>query len=454
MSAVLRIPQPIYERTAAHLLTSPGEHFAFFHARVDRAGSELVFTALEATLVPDECVRLGEHGYDLDEDYLLSVINVAVRDGRALVEAHNHGGPLPRFSSLDLDQMAEFVPYVIDSLDGRPYGATVWGDRTISGCCYERAELPQDLRSVCVIGESLRQLVSRDDDLRGAHERFDRQIPWFTPAGQRQLARLRVAVAGAGGTGSPLALELGYLGVRDFVLIDPDRSDETSMNRLMSADAADIDTPKAILARRRVLNVAPDARVIAIETDLRSSTALDALKTADVIFGCVDNDGARLVLNELAVAHGIPYFDIGVGIDARDGKVSEAGGQLAVVLPGGPCLLCMGLLDAGEAAYILSSPEQQRIARARGYVTGLDTPAPAVVSLNTTLASLAVSELAVYLSGLRPVNPLTVLDLLGIGRTPGQWVVAERVDSTERCVHCAQADTGDEADVARYGRPR
>jgi molybdopterin/thiamine biosynthesis adenylyltransferase len=454
MTAVLRIPQPIYERATAHLLTGSGEHFAFFHARVDRAGAELVFTAREATLVPDEHVRLGEHGYDIDEDYLLTVINAAVRDGRALVEAHNHGGSMPRFSSIDLDQMAEFVPYVIDSLNGRPYGATVWGDQTITGYCYERAEQPQELRSVCVIGKSLRQLVSRDDDLSGPRERFDRQLPWFTPAGQRQLARLRVVVAGVGGTGSPLALELGYLGVRDFVLIDPDRSDESSMNRLMSADAADIDTPKAILTRRRVLQVAPDARVKAVENDLRSSAALDLLKAADVIFGCVDNDGARLVLNELAVAHGIPYFDVGVGIDAREGKVSEAGGRLAVVLPGGPCLMCMELIDPEEAAYILSSPEQQRIAQERGYVTGLDTPAPAVVSLNTTLASLAVSELAVYLSGLRVVNPLTVLDLLGVGRTAGQWVVPERVDRTEGCVHCAQAHAGDRADVARYGRPR
>jgi hypothetical protein len=64
----------------------------------------------------------------------------------------------------------------------------------------------------------------------------------------------------------------------------------------------------------------------------------------------VDNDGARLVLNELAVSYGIPYFDLGVGIEAPEGRITEAGGQLAVVLPGGPCLLCMEMLDK-EAAY-------------------------------------------------------------------------------------------------------
>ncbi len=450
---VLRIPETIYERTAAHLLTLPGEHFAFLHARVDRAGRQLVFTAQEVTLVPDDKVVLADQGYEVDEDYLLEIVNAAVRDERALVEAHNHGGVLPRFSKIDLAQMEEFVPYVIDSLDGRPYAAIVWGDETISGRCWERPDEPSDLRSICAVGGRLRQLVSRDDDLRRIAARFDRQVPWFTPAGQRQLAGLRVAIVGTGGTGSPLALELAYLGVRGFVLVDGDRSDETSMNRLMSADAADVDTPKVILARRRVLGIAPDAQVRAIEGDLRGTAALDALKAIDVIFGCVDNDGARLVLNELAVSYGVPYFDLGVGIEAPDGRVTDAGGRLAVVLPGGPCLLCMDLLDMKEASYYLSTPEQQRVQRERGYVHGLDVTAPAVVSLNATLASLTVSELAIYVSGLRTVNPLTVLDVLGTGRLPGQWVVPERVSRREGCVHCEQHQTGDRSDIGRYVLP-
>ena len=74
-----------------------------------------------------------------------------------------------------------------------------------------------------------------------------------------------------------------------------------------------------------------------------------------MIFGCVDNDGARLVLNELALAYRIPYFDLGVGINATDGVVSEAGGQVTAVVPSGPCLNCMDLIDREEASYILAS---------------------------------------------------------------------------------------------------
>ena len=83
------------------------------------------------------------------------------------------------------------------------------------------------------------------------------------------------------------------------------------------------------------------------------------LKGVDVVFGCVDNDGARLILNELAIAYNIPYFDVAVGIDAPDGEVVDVGGRVAVVLPGGPCLDCMGQIEADEAAYFLASPEEQ-----------------------------------------------------------------------------------------------
>ena len=155
------------------------------------------------------------------------------------------------------------------------------------------------------------------------------------------------------------------MGVRNFLVIDFDLADSTNMNRLVTATAADIGTPKVILARRLVKNVAPASHVDALQENLRCRQALDKLKGVDVIFGCVDNDGARLILNELALAYRIPYFDIGVGINASDGTVSEAGSQVDAVIPGGPCLNCMGLIDRDEASYFLAPPEEQEFRRDR-----------------------------------------------------------------------------------------
>jgi molybdopterin/thiamine biosynthesis adenylyltransferase len=210
-----------------------------------------------------------------------------------------------------------------------------------------------------------------------------------------------------------------------------------------------------VWARRLIKSIAPQAQVSLVHAQVQSAVALDRLKGTDVLFGCVDNDGARLILNELALAYGIPYWDLAVGIDAGHGRVSSAGGRVAAVLPGGPCLQCMGEIDPPEATFFLGSPEEQRIQLERGYVRGLNVRAPAVVSLNAAIAAIAVNEFAVYVSGLRPVQPYSELDLLGVGRaTKGQWLTPRQVDRRSGCVQCTLAGIGDAASVNRYATGR
>jgi molybdopterin/thiamine biosynthesis adenylyltransferase len=446
--ATIRIPSEVWSKTYAHLYTMPGEHFAFFLATWTLSKGHPVFVVKDMVLIDDAEVEISRTGWSLSIDAITRVINAAVHSGCALIEIHNHGGDLPRFSGTDRAGFREFVPYVLDSLRGRPYGATVWGDSTI----YAEYFMPDGgsgvVESIVIYGDRLDQWVSRDDDLADPAPRFDRQTPWFTAVGQRKLARLKLAVVGLGGTGSPLLQNLVYLGARDFLIIDPDASDETSMNRLVTATAADIHTPKVILGRRLVKSVAPEARMEVIQGQLRSARALDALTGVDLIFGCVDNDGARVILNEIALAYHIPFFDLAVGIDARDGHVDGAGGRLAVVVPGGPCLYCMNQIDVEEARYWLSNEEQREFMRRRGYVAGMDVKAPSVAALNAALAAAAINEFAIYVSGVRPIQPLSELDLLGTGRSvKGQWLAPVRVLQKPGCPVCEHAGMGEKAEI-------
>lgn len=449
--ATIRIPERVWAAVCGHLFSTRGEHFAFLLARWTFSNGEPVFLVRDAILVPDDQVAITKDGWEPTTEGLLTVVNTAVRSGEALIEAHNHGGTRPRFSLTDRRGLPEFAAYVLDSLPDRPYGATVWGDAAVYGEFFGQDGATGSVRSITVAGDRLQQLASRDDDEAPLAEAYDRQLSWFTAWGQRQLGRLRVAVAGAGGTGSQLVQNLAYLGVRDFLVIDDDEADASNMNRLVTAAAADVGTPKGILARRLIKSVAPDAIVRVIQDKIQSAGALDALKGADLLFGCFDNDGARLILNELALAYGIPYFDLGVGIDVEEGTIAVAGGRVAAVLPGGPCLSCMGEIDRAEAAFVLSTPAQQAFQLERGYVSGMAVKAPAVVSLNATVAGVAATEFAVYVSGLRPVNVFTALDLLGSARAAqGQWLTPDRVRADPGCVQCAVAGTGDAAGVERY----
>ncbi len=451
--AMIRMPERVWTAVHQHLFSSAGEHFAFLQASWTSSLGEPVFIVRDAILVPDDHVHRSRSGWELTTEGIIDVINTAVRSNDVLVEVHNHGGIRPRFSRTDRDGLQSFPSYVMSSLPGRPYGATVWGDSTIYGEFFLPDGRSGAINSIVVVGERFQQLVSRDDDTRHVASAFDRQLPWFTTEGQRALGRIRVGIVGNGGTGSQLLQNLVYLGVRDFVLIDDDDADTTSMNRLVTATAADIGTPKSMLGRRFVKSIAPEASVMVIGEKVQSINAVDVLKGVDILFGCFDNDGARLVLNEIALAYSIPYFDLGVGIEIENETVTVAGGRVIAVLPNGPCLHCMKQIDVEEARFFLSNVKEQEHQVARGYVHGMEVKAPSVVSLNATIAAVATNEFAVYVSGIRPVNVHTDLDILGVGRPlKTQWITPIRATIDPTCVQCPLAGIGDDAHIERFSR--
>lgn len=55
-----------------------------------------------------------------------------------------------------------------------------------------------------------------------------------------------------------------------------------------------------------------------VAAELRSRETFSRLRYADTIFGCLDNDGARLVLNEFALAYGKDHFDLASDVEQED----------------------------------------------------------------------------------------------------------------------------------------
>src|SRR5512135_532382 len=217
--ATIRINHDHWQRAHRHLFSKRGEHFAFFLAKSTHSQDRPVFVVGDVLLIDDADVKTTGSGWEMTNTAVTRVINAAVKSGCALIEAHNHGGVLPRFSGTDRAGFREFVPYVLDSLPGRPYGATVWGDDTVYAEFFLQGGGTGIIDSIIVQSTRIDQIVSRDDDQRAIAQRFDRQAPWFTPAGQRKLGRLKLGIVGAGGTGGPLIQNLVYLGARDFLVI-------------------------------------------------------------------------------------------------------------------------------------------------------------------------------------------------------------------------------------------
>jgi hypothetical protein len=143
-----------------------------------------------------------------------------------------------------------------------------------------------------------------------------------------------------------------------------------------------------------------------VDSSLFSREAVEAVSGADVVLGCLDRDGVRLFLTELTAAYALPYFDAASEIRTEGGLAY--GGRVCVSVGGEGCPMCLGVLDVAEAQRELAGAAAEADRRAiYGVEAGaLGRAGPSVVSINGVVASLAVSEFLVFVTGLRPPNRL------------------------------------------------
>lgn len=246
-------------------------------------------------------------------------------------------------------------------------------------------------------------------------ERYKRQTSFFGVDGQEKLEAILVAIVGIGGLGTHVIQQLAYLGVRDFYLIDDEKIDATNLNRYVGARHDDVGKKKTLVGERIVKEINPLASVTTIQNSLQSPEAFDAITSSDCVFGCLDNDGARVILNHCCSAYKRPYFDLATEI-FPDGTDSY-GGRVCISVDLEGCLDCYDVIDREAATMDLESPEARKD---REDLYGLNKDdfqqtGPSVVSINGIIASLAVTEFLVWATGLRdPQKLLTYMGKQGI----------------------------------------
>ena len=281
-------------------------------------------------------------------------------------------------------------------------------------------------------------------------ERFNRQMALFGGEGQRKIGASRVALVGLGGLGTHVVQQLACLGVGSLVLIDSEELDPTNGNRYVTMwhDDPCPGTPKVNVGERLVKLIEPGIHVDKVQDSLVSEEAFAGVIGADYVFGCLDSEGARLVLNELCAAYSRPYLDL--ASEVIPGDPPAYGGRVCVTWNGDGCLICYDLLDVAEAQVDLAGPAARRD---RDAIYGIPRDAlvgrsgPSVVSINGVVASAAVTEFMVAVTGLRA--PKKVLKYYGqMGR------FARSTEAPDQdCYYCKSIrGRGAAADVQRYVR--
>ena len=169
----------------------------------------------------------------------------------------------------------------------------------------------------------------------GELERYDRQIliREVGQAGQERLKRARVAIAGAGGLGSTVAIYLAAAGIGTIGLIDHDEVRLTNLNRQILHGTGDVGRKKVASAFEKLKNLNPWTEIVAVDRMITDKNVADLLSGFDGVVDALDNLETRFLLNKAALDHGMPLFH---------GAVRAFEGRVMTVIPGKTaCLRCV-----------------------------------------------------------------------------------------------------------------
>lgn len=153
-------------------------------------------------------------------------------------------------------------------------------------------------------------------------ERYSRQIMLheICEEGQKKLAQASVLIVGLGGLGSPVALYLTGAGVGRIGLCDNDTVSISNLQRQILYSEESEGKPKAIIAKKRLLEHSSQTRFDLWEDGLNYDNAIDIISGYDLIIDCTDNHKARYLIDDTCLELGKTWVHGAIG--NFDGRVS------------------------------------------------------------------------------------------------------------------------------------
>jgi len=388
-SGDLRVDGATWNAISDHLADEHDEQVAALLVRGRPKDDPVALVVERWRPVSDAYVRDRIHGLTWDGRFNLRLAEEAEPAGLGVVFVHRHAGRgTPRLSRIDRTHGRALMQFLRRRCPEATHGILVLGDGGIAGWI----DAPNGRRRWAEVRSAgPPPLVLPPREVEPDVDLSDRQLLAFGTTGMDAVAASRIGLVGLSGGGSHVAQQLIHAGVGTLVAIDAQLVEYSNLRRLVGARRRDVNkTLKVHVARRLARDVRPGVRVIAVPEEFPSARSLEALRSVDLLIGCVDGWDVRDDLNAFALQHRIPYIDIGAVITPPTGRVGvRISGQISIVLPGGPCLRCMGILTDQRV-------EDARQVR-RGYLVG--EPEPQVVSVNGLLASEAVTAALMLIGG-------------------------------------------------------
>jgi molybdopterin/thiamine biosynthesis adenylyltransferase len=154
--------------------------------------------------------------------------------------------------------------------------------------------------------------------------RYQYNIGSLGANGQKKLLESSVIIVGLGGLGGYVAENLARLGVGKIIGIDPDKFEESNLNRQLLADKGSLGSKKTEKAKERIEKVNPAVEFIG-HSSYFDKVDDKIFNTSDLIFDRLDNASDRFLLEEKCTAANKALIH---------GAIAGWYGQITVIWPG------------------------------------------------------------------------------------------------------------------------
>jgi hypothetical protein len=403
----LRLTQSQHAELRQHLLPGDGYEAVAVGLCGRRRGDDSHCLSVR-TLIPipyDECKARSPDRVTWSTHRLVPLLEEAAQRDFAVLKVHSHPGGYEQFSQVDDDSDADLFASVFGWTDSQfPHCSAIM---LPDGRMFGRVILPDGkfapLDSILIPGDDIS--FWQTSTPRNLPRYVERHAQLFGAGTIQRLRNLSVAVVGCSGTGSPVVEQLARLGVDRLVLVDPDMVETKNLNRILNATREDafLHRPKVEVLARAIALMGLGTEVEIICDNLASKRAVEAVATCDVVFGCMDGIEGRHLINRLAAYYVLPYFDVGVRLQADGtGGINEACGAVHYLRPDGSTLLDRRVYTANQLqadGLRRTDPQAYHDQIRAGYIHGIQEDRPAVISINMQMASCAVNE---FLARLHP----------------------------------------------------
>ena len=363
-------------------------------------------------------------------------IEILDKENLSLLTIHSHPTGFDNFSVLDNENDKSFFSSVNHWFDNnRPNGSCIMlPDGHIFGRIVNNKSAFIPLSYVSVSGSTIKIMNYKEKKNKNYPRFSERIIQTFGQGTFNLLRKLKVGVVGCSGTGSVVIEMLARNCVGEIIIVDPDVVEEKNLNRILNSSLDDTKNHKSKVevVKTAIEKMGLGTKVSVYKSHTSDKQVISQLKECDILFGCVDSAIGRYHLDCLSSAYLIPYFDIGVRIDAnRKGGISQAIIVAHYIEPGKSSLMSRGAYRSDQVTaegLKLQSPKYYEKRKKEGYITAIDEDQPAVISINMQAACISINDFLARIHGYR-LDDNNKFDIQRMSLTHGYY--QNQADNTE-----------------------